>query len=114
MSKYRKLNISDNIIFARREDAVKDCFGYNYSINPRKASAETGDRCSAWFPKKEYMDRTGKIVSGAQGSNWKNHFEKDGEIIVSWLYDNEPNSEAGTEPRHIVNPYPAYCFWCED
>ena len=110
--KLQRISVDDNIVFSR-DSAMERCFS-PYSISPRKAVADTHDGCVAWFPKAEYRDQNGRIKSGAQSTNWKNHFEDGNEKIIMWLYDDEPVSENTKEPEFDRYPHPHHCFWCAD
>lgn len=106
------ISSEDEIMFSR-DSAMERCFS-PYKIQPRKATAETGDGCYAWFPKAEYIDNSGRVRAGAQDSNWKNHFERGQRTIISWLYDGEYPTDARKEPEIRKYPDPLYCFWCAD
>ena len=110
MNKLKSISVEDNIVFYKREEAMEACFS-PHMISIMKASARTHDGGFAWFPKEEIIDNNGRVKSGAQSSNWKNHFEKDGNIIVSWLYPDEPATDMGTEPQLMPDASPVYCFW---
>ena len=113
MDRLKKIDINDNIVFDSRDEAMEACFS-PYTISLMKATAYTYDGCYAWFPKAEITDRYGKIKTGAQSSNWKNHFEDNGNKIISWLYPDEPQTKEGTEPEVMTNSSPVHCFWCEN
>ncbi|MBR2553563.1 MAG: HNH endonuclease [Aeriscardovia sp.] len=111
-SRLARLSVEDSNWFSR-ESAMEKCF-FPYRINPRQATANTGDECYAWFPKAQYKDKDGVIRAGAQDSNWKNYFEDNGRRIISWLNDGEFPTDAKKEPEIQRHPNPLYCFWCYD
>ncbi len=110
MNKLKSISVEDDIVFYKRAEVMEACFS-PHMISMMKASARTYDGGFAWFPKEEIIDNNGHVKSGAQSSNWKNHFEKNGDIIVSWLYSDEPETDMGTKPQLISDASPVYCFW---
>ncbi|SEG36374.1 HNH endonuclease [Eubacterium ruminantium] len=115
MKQLKRISVEDNYIFTggnARDDVMEACFA-PHKIGLMKASARTYDGGFAWFPKEEIIDKTGQIKSGAQSSNWKNHFEDSGRKIISWLYEDEPETEMGTLPSLMKDIRPVHCFWGE-
>ena len=112
--KLKKISIQNSPIFLSREEAIKSCFGNSISIPQQIAQVNTKDGCDAWLCKSEYVANDGAIRSGSNSANWKNHFEKEGKIIISWLYEDEPAHVSGTQPELSKVANPLHCFWCEN